>query len=258
MTRTDHASARRAWCARCCWSRYCGRLSAARLGDIGFGCQCQVNPRRERQTTKPAGSKQRDLLKDSELPVLDWWDHEQNDAATWETVTVKARREATWRCPDCGLRFRKRILAMVNMRECPECQPKRRAEREAEHARYQATPVADLPELLAAWDDEADPRTVMVADSGTVSYVAHEGTAVASLRSRICVTAARPAAARTHARRVLKRSRPILRPSDSTPRSPHSGTRPRTARPHQLYRRRARPLCWRRTVLSRPNDTGAG
>lgn len=144
--------------------RYCGRLSAAKLGDIGFGCQCQVNPRRERQTTKPAGSKQRDLLKDSELPVLDWWDHEQNDAAAWETVTVKARREAAWRCPDCGLRFRKRILDMVNMRECPQCQPKRRAEQEAEHARYQATPVSDLPELLAAWDDELDPRTVMVAD----------------------------------------------------------------------------------------------
>ncbi|GAB2889824.1 zinc-ribbon domain-containing protein [Streptomyces deserti] len=144
--------------------RYCGRLSAARLGDIGFGCQCQVNPRRERQTTKPAGSKQRDLLKNSELPVLDWWDHEQNDAATWETVTVKARREAAWRCPDCGLRFRKRILDMVNMRECPECAPKRRAEWEAEHARYQRTPVADVPELLVAWDDETDPRTVMAAD----------------------------------------------------------------------------------------------
>lgn len=101
--------------------RYCGRLSAARLGDIGFGCQCQINPRRERQTTKPAGSKQRDLLKDSQLPVLDWWDHEQNNTATWETVTVKARREAAWRCPDCGVRFRKRILDMVNMCECPEC-----------------------------------------------------------------------------------------------------------------------------------------
>ncbi|MEW2810941.1 zinc-ribbon domain-containing protein [Streptomyces massasporeus] len=144
--------------------RYCGRLSAARLGDIGFGCQCQVNPRRERQTTKPAGSNQRDLLKDSKLPVLDWWDHEHNDTVTWETVTVKARREAAWCCPDCGLRFTKRILDMVNMRECPECEPKRRAQWEAEHARYQATPVVDVPELLAAWDDEADPRTVMVAD----------------------------------------------------------------------------------------------
>lgn len=144
--------------------RYCGRLSAARLGDIGFGCQCQVNPRRERQTTKRAGSQQRELLKDSELPVLDWWDHEHNDAATWETATVKARREAAWRCPDCGLRFRNRILDMVNMRECPHCAPKRRAEWEAQHARYQTTPVADVPELLAAWDDEADPRTVMVAD----------------------------------------------------------------------------------------------
>jgi hypothetical protein len=146
--------------------RYCGRLSAARLGDIGFGCQCQINPRRERQTTKATVSKQRDLLKDSGLPVLDWWDHEQNDAATWETVTVRALREAAWCCPDCGLRFRKRIIDMVTMRECPECEPKRRAESEAEYVRYQTTPVADVPELLAVWDDDVDPRTVMVADHG--------------------------------------------------------------------------------------------
>jgi len=144
--------------------RYCSRLSAARLGDIGFGCQCQVNPRRERQTTKRAGSPKRDLLKDSELPVLDWWDHENNDTATWETATVKARREAAWRCPDCGLRFTRRILDMVNMRACPHCEPKRRAEREAQHARYQTTPVANVPELLAAWDNKTDPQTVMVAD----------------------------------------------------------------------------------------------
>jgi hypothetical protein len=146
--------------------RYCGRLSAARLGDIGFGCQCQTNPRRERQTTRPAGSRQRDLLKNSGFPVVDWWDHEQNNAAMWETVTVRARREAAWRCPDCGLRFTKRVFDMVSMRKCPECEPKRRAEREAEYARYQVTPVADVSELLAVWDDDEDPRSVMVVGHG--------------------------------------------------------------------------------------------
>ncbi len=147
--------------------RYCKRQSAMRLGDIGFGCSCQTNPRRDRQTSKPAvGAKQRDLFKDSGLPVVDWWDHERNVSAAWETVTVRARREAAWRCPDCGLRFTKRVLDMANRPGCPECETRRRAEREAEYERYRETPVADVPELLAAWDDEEDPRSVMVADFG--------------------------------------------------------------------------------------------
>ena len=148
--------------------RYCERLSAQRLGDIAFGCSCQTSPRRDRQTSKPGGTKQRDLLKDSGLPVLDWWDHERNEAAQWETVMVRARREAAWRCPDCGLRFTKRVLDMVNWRECPECEPRRRAEQEAEYERYRQTPVADVPELLTAWADDEDPRSVMVADYGPV------------------------------------------------------------------------------------------
>ncbi|MFD5656159.1 zinc-ribbon domain-containing protein [Streptomyces hirsutus] len=149
--------------------RYCGRLSAERMGDIGFGCRCQTNPRRDRRTSTSAAARQtkkRDLLKDFELPVMDWWDHESNDAADWETVTVTARREASWRCPDCGLRFVKRVLDMVSARECPECEPKRRAAWQAEYERYQVTPVADVPELLAAWADDEDPRTVMVASYG--------------------------------------------------------------------------------------------
>ncbi|MFF0747318.1 zinc-ribbon domain-containing protein [Streptomyces sp. NPDC004111] len=146
--------------------RYCGRLSADRLGDIAFGCRCQTNPRRDRQTSSPGGAKERDLLKDSGLPVVDWWDHERNDVEAWNSVTVRARREAAWCCPDCGLRFTKRVLDMVNFRECPECGPKRRAEWQAEYERYQATPVSDVPELLAAWADDTDSRTVMAAGPG--------------------------------------------------------------------------------------------
>ncbi|MFD3565774.1 zinc-ribbon domain-containing protein [Streptomyces sp. NPDC058667] len=149
--------------------RHCDRLSAERMGDIGFGCRCQTNPRRDRQMTAAAGARQtkkRDLLKDSGLPVVDWWDHDSKETVDWETATVKARREVSWRCPDCGLRFTKRVLDMVSACECPECEPKRRAAWEAEYARYKVTPVADVPELLAAWADDADPRTVTVAGRG--------------------------------------------------------------------------------------------
>ncbi|MET9608392.1 zinc-ribbon domain-containing protein [Streptomyces sp. NPDC006512] len=111
-------------------------------------------------------AKQRDLLKDSDLPVLDWWDHGTNDAAAWETVGLRALREVSWRCPDCGLQFPKRVIDMVTTPECPDCEPKRRAAQNAEYERYTVTPVADVPELLAAWADDEDPRTVTVAGSG--------------------------------------------------------------------------------------------
>ncbi|WP_378309457.1 zinc-ribbon domain-containing protein [Amycolatopsis silviterrae] len=144
--------------------RYCGRISAQRTGDISFGCSCQSNPRRDRQTTNVSGPKNKNLLKDSGLPVLDWWDHERNDPAAWASVTVRGNRDAHWRCPDCGLRFVRRVRDMVTHRQCPDCELKRHAAWEAENKRYERTPVAAVPELLAAWADEADPSSIMVGD----------------------------------------------------------------------------------------------
>jgi hypothetical protein len=104
----------------------------------------------------------RKLLKDSKLPVLKWWDHDANDASAWETVTVKARRAVSWRCPECDLRFSARILDMVRRRSCPDCAAKRKAERDGEYARLRVTLVADVPELAKAWADDADPQKVTV------------------------------------------------------------------------------------------------
>jgi hypothetical protein len=143
--------------------RYCHRVSAQRLADIGWGCSCQVNPRRDRQTSKPTTRSRPNLLKDSDLSAVHWWDHEHNDASLWQTVTVLARREAHWVCPDCTLRFSSRILDMAKAATCPACEPVRRASRQAELERYRVTPVANVPELLEAWADEADPRRVTVA-----------------------------------------------------------------------------------------------
>lgn len=152
--------------------QYCGRISAERLGDIGWGCTCQTNPRRTAQTSnvsgpsKPGGKPVKNLLKDSKLPVLDWWDHDANDATVWNTVTIKARREVFWRCPECDLQFSERILDMASGPRCPDCAARRKAERVAEYARLKVTPIADVPELAEAWADDADPRVVTVAGHG--------------------------------------------------------------------------------------------
>jgi hypothetical protein len=77
--------------------RYCGRISAEQLADMSFGCTCQTNPRRSAQTStvsshgehsaRVTGKAAKELLKDSKLPALEWWDHDANDESVWETVT---------------------------------------------------------------------------------------------------------------------------------------------------------------------------
>jgi hypothetical protein len=143
--------------------RRCRRISATRLSDVSFGCTCESNPRRDRQTNNVSEPRCKELLKDSGLPALDWWDHESNDPVEWNTATVTAWREVHWRCPACDLRFARRTTEMASWPECPACEEKRRAAWQAEYERYQTTPVADVPQLASDWDDEADPRQVMVA-----------------------------------------------------------------------------------------------
>jgi len=143
--------------------RYCGRLSAERLGDIGWGCRCQTNPHRDRDApTGSADRRKRRLLKDSGLEAVEWWDHEANDSYAWATVTVAARRDVAWRCPACGLSFTARVLDMTGAPKCPQCEAERQAAWSAAVERYEHTAVADIAELATAWADDADPRTVPV------------------------------------------------------------------------------------------------
>lgn len=111
---------------------------------------------------RPSGAKA--LLADSDDPALEWWDHERNDEKTFRTVTLRATRECHWICPECQLPFQEKVLEMTAGRHaCPDCEARRRAEWTQTLNRYAVTPVADVPELAAAWADEADPRTVTVS-----------------------------------------------------------------------------------------------
>ncbi len=148
--------------------QYCSRISAQRLGDIAFGCSCQTNPRRAAQTTRRAGTRTRELFVDSDAVALQWWDHDANDAADLATATIRALRDAHWRCPECGHRFTERIRDMAQFPRCPVCAKKRAVEGAAERERLKVTPVSMVPELVAAWADEADPATVMLAGDFTL------------------------------------------------------------------------------------------
>lgn len=140
--------------------RYCGRISAERPADIGWGCSCQVNPRRSRMTSQAA----RVLLRGSDSPAVEWWDHGRNPADLWAVTTDRTRRAAWWCCPTCGGSFQARVSDMFGTPACPACRERERAARTEQYQRNKATSVADYPELLAAWADPADPATVMVGD----------------------------------------------------------------------------------------------
>lgn len=142
--------------------RRCGRRSAARIADFGSGCTCSRNAR----SSDPSRPRQgRALLADSDSPAVQWWDNENNDPSVFETVTVLARRVCQWRCPECSLCFAEKVHVMTDWPRCPGCEERRRAERKTDYEKWKRTPVAEVPELAAAWsdDNDDDSRLVMVA-----------------------------------------------------------------------------------------------
>ncbi|EFV14354.2 hypothetical protein HMPREF9336_00804 [Segniliparus rugosus ATCC BAA-974] len=137
--------------------RACGRISAQRMGDIGWGCACTRNGK----SSAPYG---RGIpLVDSDSSALKWWDHERNDEAALRSVTLLSTRLCHWLCPKCGAQFEAKVREMTQWLSCPECSARRSAQWHEEYERWKITPVSAVPELAAAWADDSDPRQVMVA-----------------------------------------------------------------------------------------------
>jgi len=139
---------------------YCGRISAARPADMGWGCSCQVNPRRSRMTKQIAPV----LLRDSGSLAAEWWDHKRNPAEFWGVATDRTRRKAWWCCPMCGITFQARVSDMFGMPDCPTCSEQERVARTDQYRRINASLASAHPALMAAWADHADPETVVLAE----------------------------------------------------------------------------------------------
>ncbi|RSN39295.1 lysine biosynthesis protein LysW [Amycolatopsis sp. WAC 04197] len=142
--------------------RACQKLAVDRVSDTGWGCTCSRNTRASVPST-PAAAKT--FLTDSESPALEWWDHDRNDETTLKTVTVRATRLCHWICPQCSLRFTAKVREMALAPSCPDCRSREQSEWRETLARWDVTPVSEVPELLAMWADEGSPREVMVGDS---------------------------------------------------------------------------------------------
>ncbi|MGO3088233.1 MAG: zinc-ribbon domain-containing protein [Galactobacter sp.] len=147
----------------------CGRVEAQRPGDLGWGCTCSRNTKTATAGTKKSAGT--NLLKNSDNKYVDWWDHDRNPPELWETAKLKGRKEAWWCCPE-GHSFEQRILDVTGgySSPCPECREIAAKEWEAKRAAYAGLTIADVPELLEAWEEDIPPETVQVdaftGDSG--------------------------------------------------------------------------------------------
>ncbi|GEC74199.1 zinc-ribbon domain-containing protein [Microbacterium maritypicum] len=154
--------------------RRCIRLSAQRLGDIGFGCSCLSSSKRN-IAARPA-SRVRELFKDSGSAAVSWWNHGANPEKLWATATPRSRSAAQWTCPACDHGFTDTILDMARHPVCPQCAEMAAFVRMVERSVLATKTVFDVPELLSAWADDADPRSVAAAGDWTArSFVCVEG-----------------------------------------------------------------------------------
>lgn len=139
---------------------HCQRISAQRPEDISWGCPCQRNPKSAITGTKYTTGA--NLLKNSKIKTKTWWDKNKNPEELWEKAKIKSRFEAWWTCPQQHS-FRARVLDVTSPYfECPECEKVRRAEYDQVLVALEGKTIADVPELLAAWDEEIPPEFVLV------------------------------------------------------------------------------------------------
>lgn len=140
--------------------RRCGRLEPKRICDLGWGCSCSRNTRAQ----NPGSPREKKvLLTESSAEALKWFDHKHNDSSTLDSLTTTERTNCTWLCPTCSATFEAAVVDMVKTPSCPSCKAARDEDLRDTFDRWRVTPVSEVPELVAAWIDEADPRTVMVA-----------------------------------------------------------------------------------------------
>lgn len=139
----------------------CGNISAKRPEDLQWGCTCQRNPKTVTTGTKYTTGA--NLLKNSKIPTATWWDKNKNTEELWEKAKIKSRFEAWWTCPQ-NHSFRARVLDVTGAHfECPECRENRRLEYERQMELLEGKTIADVPELLVAWDEDIPPEFIMVA-----------------------------------------------------------------------------------------------
>ena len=137
----------------------CGRIEALRPSDM-CGCNCQRNTK-SRSSVDSNGKRVR-LFRELESPLVEWWDHERNDEMLWSTARPRGRQEVCWVCPE-GHRFKLKIVEMSRTSpQCPVCRKQRETEHRKQSEALRGCSIAQVPELLEAWDELRPPENVFI------------------------------------------------------------------------------------------------
>ena len=143
--------------------RYCGRITAERLGDIEWGCSCQVNPRRSRLSNRVPGPSLGGTHTGDRLTpeLVEQWHPTLNGPLEVHAVSPVSRRLIHWRDPVCGHEW----VATPAEREkrerlrCPECRT------------ILDSLAWHFPELAAEWSTTNPLTAWHVRPSGSIPFV---------------------------------------------------------------------------------------
>ena len=146
----------------CC--RYCGRITADRLGDIAWGCSCQVNPKRSR-LAKPSFKTGSNQERTEPLPRLNpelvaQWHPTRNAPLQVANISPISRRQIHWKDPICGHEWVS-TPAEREKRErlrCPECRT------------ILDSLAWHFPILAAEWSDKNPLSAWQVRPSGALKF----------------------------------------------------------------------------------------
>lgn len=158
---TDHPLSGDPHATRC---RYCGRVEAQRVGDMGWGCPCRRNPKSASSSPRRQAGQVL-LFKDSGTEAVAWWDHSKNPVEKWQTARPRSRFVAWWNCPE-GHEFQAQVSRVTDHPKgaCPVCAKRRQREylatRFEQEKKYGHLTVAEVPELAAAWAELYPPSLV--------------------------------------------------------------------------------------------------
>jgi len=126
----------------------------------------------------------REFQPDNHLAFLDdlsWWDFEHNDNKQLFSLTPASRKTVYAICPRCSSSFTAPVFNLFLPHStqyvgiCDDCAKEQYNEHKQRWEHYKTTVVADYPNLLACWDDEASPYLTVVASHVRRKWICPNG-----------------------------------------------------------------------------------
>ena len=103
--------------------RRCGKISAERVGDIGWGCTCRANPKRQTEAAPVGNASGTESLARLGPRCVGMVGPRPQPRRTGDTAKLRSPKRAVWRCPKCDTRFTEVIREMTELVGVPSVVP---------------------------------------------------------------------------------------------------------------------------------------